>query len=171
MAHPNLQAHRRVAAVAAEAHFASKRDRWLVLVLWATAAVLVAAGLAQMASPAALTLRVIILVGCLTGAAVLLWVLYGTTYTLAGDVLGVRSGPFRITVPLAEIDSVIPVHNTLSGPACSMDRLHIRYHHADRSLLVSPEDKPGFLRALIERCPHLALAGDRVVRVRASRAR
>ena len=74
-------------------------------------------------------------------------------------------------VPLAEIDSVIPVHNTLSGPACSMDRLHIRYHHADRDLLVSPEDKPAFLRALIERCPHLMLAGDRVIRVPASRPR
>ena len=171
MANPNVQAHRRVAAVAAEAHFASKRDRWLVFVLWATAVLLVAAGLAQIGSTAALTVRVVMLVGCLTGAAVLLWVLYGTGYTFTGDVLGVRSGPFRMTLPLAEIDSIVPVHNTLSGPACSMDRLHIRYHHSDRTLLVSPEDKPGFLHALIERCPHLTLAGDRVIRVPTSRAR
>jgi hypothetical protein len=171
MAHPNVQADRRVAPVLAEAHFASKRDRWLVFVLWATAALLVAAGLAQIGSVAALTIRVVMLVGCLTGAAVLLWVLYGTEYTFAGDVLSVRSGPFRMTLPLSDIDSVVPVHNTLSGPACSMDRLHIRYHYSDRTLLVSPEDKPGFLHALIERSPHLALAGDRVIRVRASRHR
>lgn len=171
MANPNIQAHRRVAAVAAEAHFASKRDRWLVFVLWGTAVLLVAAGLAQIGSTAALTVRVVMLVGCLTGAAVLLWVLYKTAYIFRGEVLRVESGPFRTTLPLADIDSVVPVHNTLSGPACSMDRLHIRYHHSDRTLLVSPEDKPGFLRALIERCPDLALAGDRVIRVRTSRPR
>jgi hypothetical protein len=171
MAHPNVQAHRRVAAAAAEAHFASRRDRWLVVVLWATAILLVAAGLAQIGSAAALTIRVIMLVSCLTGAAVLLWVLYGTTYMFVGNVLHVRSGPFRMTLPLAEIDSVVPVHNTLSGPACSMDRLHVRYHHSSRTLLVSPEDKPGFLHALIERSPHLTLAGDRVVRVPTARAR
>jgi hypothetical protein len=142
-----------------------------VFVLWATAALLVAAGLAQIGSVAALTIRVVMLVGCLTGAAVLLWVLYGTAYTFTGDVLSVRSGPFRMTLPLADIDSVVPVHNTLSGPACSMDRLHIRYDHSDRTLLVSPEDKPGFLHALIERCPHLALTGDHVIRVRTSRPR
>lgn len=171
MANPNLQAHRRVAAPAAEAHFASRRDRWLVFVLWATAVLLVAAGLAQIGSTAVLTVRVIMLVGCLTGAAVLLWVLYGTSYTFTGDVLSVRSGPFRTSLPLAEIDSIVPVHNTLSGPACSVDRLQIRYHYSDRTLLVSPADKPGFLRALIERCPHLTLAGDRVIRVPTSRAR
>jgi Bacterial PH domain len=154
--------------VAAEARFILKRDRRLVLVVWPLAVVLVVAGLLQIASPAAPALRVIILVGCLTGAACLVWVLYGTMYTFAGDTLRVRNGPFRVTVPLADIDSVTPSSNHFSNPAGSLDRLHIRYHHSDRSLLVTPGDKLGFLRVILERCPHLRLTGDRVVRVRAS---
>jgi Bacterial PH domain len=157
--------------VAAEARFTLKRDRRLVLVVWVLAAILVVAGFFQIASPAAPALRVIILVGCLTGAACLVWVLYGTMYTFAGDTLRVRNGPFRVTVPLVDIDSVTPSSNPFATAAGSLDRLHIRYHHSDRSLLVTPADKFGFLRVMLERCPHLRLTGDRVVRVRASSAR
>jgi hypothetical protein len=94
----------------------------------------------------------------------MLWVLYGTKYTVTSDRLEARSGPFRFQVPLLEIDSVEPSRNPLSSPACSLDRLDIRYGRGRRHILVSPRDKVAFLRALLGACPHLELQGDRIIR-------
>jgi hypothetical protein len=71
-------------------------------------------------------------------------------------------------VPIAEIESVKPSRNPLSSPACSLDRLHVRYHSSKRGVLVSPADKPGFLHELVSRGPHPRLGGDRIERREAS---
>jgi hypothetical protein len=89
-------------------------------------------------------------------------VLYAVDYTLEGDALRIRASFFRWRVPLAAIDSVEPTRNPLSSPACSLDRLLIRY--GARRIMISPEDKTVFLRALAARAPQLELGGERARR-------
>jgi hypothetical protein len=144
--------------------FPSKRDAWLMGVLIAglgiSSASLVASLLAPDPDPGLGWVVSILIVAVLFVA----WIWTGTDYTLTSAELLVRSGPFRWRVPLAEIREVTPTHNPLSSPALSLDRLEIRYRKMG-FLLISPEDKDGFLRSLVAQAPHLVLRGDHVVRL------
>lgn len=71
----------------------------------------------------------------------------GTYYVVEHDVLRIVSGPFRWRIPLADITNVEATRNPLSSPALSMDRLKVSYGKR-KFVLVSPEDKEGFIRAL-----------------------
>jgi hypothetical protein len=97
-------------------------------------------------------------------AAFVLWVLYGTRYILTDKTLTVKSGPFRWVIDLEAISEIFPTRNPLSSPACSLDRLHIRYRPNPSGLMISPLDKEGFLRDLVELSPGLKMEGDRVLR-------
>ncbi len=133
--------------------YPSKRDAWLVLVIWLAIGGTMAASFgASRALPpieAAFALGASVLV-----VAFMLSVLYGTFYQFEGDTLRIRSGPFRMNVPLAEVRAVTPTRNPLSSPACSLDRLRIEY--GTRSVMISPADKEGFLATLRARCPLLS---------------
>jgi hypothetical protein len=136
--------------------FPSKRDGWLVTVLWLASLVdfgaAVGLWLGSEGAPA--------LVAPLLVAAGLfqLHVLYATDYTFEGEALRIRASLFRWRVPLAAIDAVEPTRNPLSSPACSLDRLRISY--GAKRIMISPLDKAGFLRALAQRARQLAVAGD-----------
>lgn len=128
--------------------FRSKVDTWLLVVL--VAAVLMCAASAfglRGARSADLWFAVPTL---LVGAGLPIWLLLSTHYTIDETDLRVRSGPFTWRVPLAEITSVTPTHNPLSSPALSLDRLRIEYGRG-RALMISPQDKEGFLACLEER--------------------
>lgn len=58
-------------------------------------------------------------------------------------------------IPLKDITSVRESRSVRSGPALSMDRLEIAWGER-HVLLISPEDKSGFLTALHGRVPQLA---------------
>jgi hypothetical protein len=79
----------------------------------------------------------------------IVWLLRTTDYTLSDSDLRIRSGPFGWRVSLADITSLTPTRNPLSSPALSLDRLRIQYGH--RSIMISPEDREGFLRELDRR--------------------
>ena len=70
-----------------------------------------------------------------------------THYTVADGELRVVSGPFRRTIPLAEITSIEPTRNPLSSPALSLDRLKVSYG-PKKYVLISPANKAGFLSAI-----------------------
>jgi len=89
-----------------------------------------------------------------------LWLLASTYYRIDAAALIVRSGPFRWTVPLSEIRSVRPSRSLLSSPALSLDRIRIDYGRG-RSLMVSPSDRDGFLRALQQRTGAAPAASSR----------
>ena len=74
------------------------------------------------------------------------WLLRSTYYEIDGDDLRVVCGPFRKRIPVGDIASVEPSRSVWSSPALSLDRLRIRY--GDKSILVSPADKRGFIDAL-----------------------
>jgi hypothetical protein len=87
-------------------------------------------------------------------AAMVVWVVLDTYYEFQGDELVVRSGPFSWHISLGDISSVHESNSVRSGPALSLDRLEIRRRNG-RAMLISPEDKTGFLAMLRRRAPHL----------------
>jgi len=144
--------------------FESKRDAWIVVLIWAGALLSVYGAFAQFTSVAPLLPRVGMLILLASAAAFMLWVLYGTDYTLAEGTLLIRCGPFRYRVSLEEIDSVRPSRNPLSSPACSLDRLLIKWKAGRKRILISPTPKTEFLRELDRRCPQLRPEGAGLVR-------
>ena len=144
--------------------FTSKRDAWIVAIIWAGALVSATGGVAQLSSEAPLAWRLSLLTLLMSAAAFMLWLTYNIDYTLSNDELRIRCGPFRYRVPLAEIDLVQPSHNPLSSPAASLDRLLIKWHGGRKRILISPARQVDFLRELDRRCPQLTLEGDRLVK-------
>jgi len=144
--------------------YESKRDGWLVVMLWVAAIVMLIAAGNLWAARAPFAFRALIVVLLILMAVIVLWVLYGTRYTLTDSILRVRSGPFRWVIDLVAITEVFPTRNPLSSPACSLDRLHIRYHSSPSGLMISPRDKVKFLLDLVARSPGLKMEGDKVVR-------
>jgi hypothetical protein len=88
-------------------------------------------------------------------AAMVVWVVLSTYYEFEGDVLVAHSGPFFWRIPVKEISAVRESNSVRSAPALSMERLEITFGEG-RALLISPEDKAGFLATLRRRAPRLA---------------
>lgn len=145
--------------------FPSKRDGWLVAVIWLSGVLLLGTAWIPLANPVLGALRVPVALLHVLGAGFGFWVMYGTGYRFEDRALLVSSGPFRWRIALDAIRAVTPTHDPRSSPACSLDRLRIAYvgTRGDRALMVSPADKPGFLAALASRCPQLSLVADRLV--------
>ena len=128
--------------------FTAKIDAWLlILIACSTAVCLYAAWLALSEAGQGRSTTALVL---LLSAAIPVWIVLSTSYTLSVTQLRVRCGPFRWTIPLAEIRDVRPTRNPLSSPAPSLDRLRIDYGER-RSVMISPRDKEGFLRELAAR--------------------
>lgn len=127
--------------------FKSKIDRWLAIVVAgsATLSAFAAAVLLGLGGPQYWWLAGVLLI---TGCGLPLWIQFGTWYQLEGQVLQVRSGPFRWYIHVLEIQKLVPASSLRASPALSMDRLRIEYG-SGRALLVSPVSKPDFVAALI----------------------
>ena len=125
--------------------FQSKVDRWLVLIL-AASALLVLFGVGAAARTGEMSLAAAAAT-VLVAAGIPVWIFTTTRYELSSSTLLIRSGPFRWSIPVADIKSITPTHNPLSSPALSLDRLRIEYGQG-RAVMISPHDKSAFLRAL-----------------------
>ena len=147
-----------------ERRFASKRDLWIVVALWGAALGLVFASIQVAGSPTPLVFKALFLLFCIPSAALLPWILYGTSYLLTDEALSIRCGPFRHRVLVSAIQEITPSRNPASSPACSLDRLHIKYRGSCDGILISPADKRSFLYDLATRDSQLSLQGDRIVR-------
>jgi len=144
--------------------FPSKRDLWLEVVAWTGTLVAVGGGLSYgLLAGAEPRIAALAMTVSLVTPVFMLWTLYGTSYTLGADELRIQSGPFRFRVPLGEITAVFPSRNPRSAPACSLDRLEIRYGGGRSRMLISPKDKSAFLNALLARCDQLMLRGEGLV--------
>lgn len=144
--------------------YPSKIDTWLVLVIWLGAIVLLASSVVTVVLPLSYKLRLDILLVFLCLAFFIICVLYSTLYVIANSTLVVRSGPFKWTILLNRIIEIVPSRNPRSSPACSLDRLCIKYKGLWSGLLISPTDKYHFLQDMAERCPQLVFVGDKLVR-------
>ena len=147
--------------------YTSKKDWWLVGLVWAAVAAPVLAGLLMILLPGGnrgfgwelLRAGVVI-------AAVVVVLTYPLDYEITTDLLVARCGILRWRVPLADIEAVYPTRNPASSPTWSLDRLQVDYRKAGglTSLLISPADKFAFMRDLAGAAPGLEMRGDRVVR-------
>jgi hypothetical protein len=144
-------------------YFPSKRDWWIVGLIWMGVLISVIGGILPLVLAGASRSELVLVLGLLLGMdSLMLWVLYGTGYRVAQDRLLIRCGPFAFHVPLKSINSITPTRSPWSSPACSLDRLKIVYGSSKQSLMVSPADKPGFLSAIVKQCPTLVVLHDRV---------
>jgi PH (Pleckstrin Homology) domain-containing protein len=75
------------------------------------------------------------------------WLLLSTSYSVEGHLLVIRCGPMRYRIPLVDITTVSAISSIESAPALSSDRLVLAYGRGE-SVMISPKDQAGFLRAL-----------------------
>ena len=130
--------------------FKSKVDRWLKALVFGIPIVVLAVlvmmaarnGKPQPIIPALLVVIIIIAFNS--------WLFRTTDYRIENGTLHIRSAFIHWTVEIREIVSIVPTRNPLSSPALSLDRLQINYRKNGRArmILVSPEDKRGFIDAL-----------------------
>lgn len=104
------------------------------------------------------------------GAAVsafVLWLTCPLYYEVTPLRLLVRSGRLGWDIPLSDIDEVSPSNSPLSSPALSLDRLRVSYRArgANRFVLISPQDKSGFIRELASNDPGLRMNGETLRRI------
>ena len=145
--------------------YPSKRDTWIVAVLWLIIIFCVASMVYvfyTVTSIAAIiaqqSLFLLLVAFCLS-------ILRNTYYVLEGDQLLIRSGWIRWHTKYADIQEVTPSRKIWSSAALSMDRLYVRHKNARSGSYISPEDKEGFLSDLASRSPDLVFEADRVVRI------
>ncbi len=144
--------------------YPSKKDAWIVGILWL---VIVASLVSAVAIAfSGMSLWSIVLQELLVGAVIVfcLSLLRNTYYTLTADSLIVRTGPIRETIPIAVIESVTPSRAIWSSAALSMDRLHVQFQGSRFGTYIAPEDKAGFLQDLASRSPELVFEVNRVIK-------
>ena len=126
--------------------YRSKVDLWLVVVAVAAPIVLLDFVLDGVNTPEKLAeLMAVAIVVAVLG--IFAWLYFSTRYTITGEFLMVKEGPFSWIIPLEDISSIEPTRNPISSPALSLDRLLIRYGKS-AELLISPKDKEAFMTEL-----------------------
>jgi hypothetical protein len=148
--------------------YRSKKDWWLVGLVWGAVLLPFALGLFNVLAPGGNTQVgwALVRAGVVAVAAVLLTT-FPLNYEITDADLLARCGLLRWRVPLASIQEVAPSRNPASAPTWSLDRLRIEYVKGGsvRTLFIAPEDKRAFLRDLADATPGLELSGERAVRV------
>jgi len=121
--------------------FRSKIDLWLIIVMIASILLCIVLALGK---PTAMMIAgsTAIFLAALFG-----WLGWATRYVVETNALTIHTGFYKIRIPLETIKSATPSRNLLASPALSLDRLMIKYG-PNKSVLVSPKDKSGFLAAI-----------------------
>jgi hypothetical protein len=132
-------------------YFPSKRDWWLGLLIWG---LMLLAAIPAFLQPGKGQLIIMIAVILFIG-----WIWFGTGYEILDDGLKIRCGPFRKRIPLQEIREIKRTRSPLSSPACSLDRMEIKYGKSKR-VMISPADQEGFIKMLTGKSPQIHLDED-----------
>lgn len=142
--------------------FRSKCDAWLLGLLWFAISV-------QLAAAVVLFVAGEMWIGLLplASAGFVTWLLRSTYYEIDDTRLLIRSGPFWWNVPLDAIEEITPTHNPVSSPALSLDRLCVRYRRGKhlRMIVISPDDKQGFLQSAAAIVPGAVVQGESLRRI------
>ncbi len=144
--------------------FPSKRDLWLTVLLLGFSAFCFYTALTMHKEPVHIWVKIGGTLFFLFFAVFMPVILYGISYTLTRNQLIIQCAfLFKFSIPLSKITEVFPTHNPLSAPACSLDRLRIKYDDHWFGALISPNDKQVFMKDLLQRCPQLTWKNDRLV--------
>lgn len=79
-----------------------------------------------------------------------------TSYWIEDGLLHIRCGLWKRKIDVARIRKIETSRNLISSPAMSLDRLEIYYDKMD-SVVISPKDKIGFVKALKIAQPNLEI--------------
>ena len=79
--------------------------------------------------------------------ALVVWIWFGTYYTIDEDKLIVHCGPVKRTYDISKFEMLRDTHNPLSAPALSLDRIEIRGEGI--YILISPANKKSFVDHLM----------------------
>lgn len=121
-------------------YYKSKKDVFIALLMWG---IVVLMGWLMIVENSI----VVYVISALT-ISFILWMWFGTSYRIEGDVLKVKTGPVRSTVNIADIRKLTATRTLLSGPALSLDRIEILHKNYD-IMIVSPMDKTEFVQLLL----------------------
>ena len=147
--------------------YPSKRDWWLMAILWSAAIFFIYTAFTVHKEPVAPWMKVF--ATCFSGILALLTIAlvvlaYFTSYSLDPVNLTIKIGPFSKKIPIAEITEAFPTWNPLSAPAWSLDRLRIRFSFSRFGVLISPVKKFEFLEELNRLAPQLERKENRLIR-------
>ncbi len=127
--------------------YKSKIDAWLGLIILIVPAVTIITIIVEGISQTnLLALALMVLASLLT-----IWLMLATDYRFKDDKLVVRSGPFNWKIQLSDITHVKESRELIASPALSLDRLRIEYKGTFGAILISPENKQGFIAELESR--------------------
>ena len=76
------------------------------------------------------------------------WMQFATYYRVDDDALFVRCGPLHWTIPISSIIDMTATDDPTSGPALSLQRVRVEFtkNGEKDEILISPEDREGFMR-------------------------
>ncbi len=148
--------------------YQSKRDWWLMGILWLCAGFSIYFTFTVHDEPVAPWMQVF--ATCFFGLFSLLisglCVLpYYTKYSIDSVNLTIIVGPLHFPVVIKDIIAVYPTMNPLSAPAWSLDRLKICLSNSKYGVLVSPVRQKEFLEQLNEVATHLQFKDSGLVKV------
>ena len=88
--------------------------------------------------------------------AFILHVFFGTAYQINDkNELLIKCGIlYNAVVDVSEIKSIHKIRNPVTSPAASLDRIELKYGKW-KSVIISPEDKIGFLNELLKINPNI----------------
>jgi len=130
-----------------DAEYVSRIDRWLVLVVVAVIALMLADAWAlRVVAPRESLLVAVAMIGAV---ALLLALSWPCTYTLTDSQLVIRSGLMRLRIAYDDITGVEFSRSLWAGPALSLRRVKVRF--AGRFILLSPADRERFIEDLERR--------------------
>jgi hypothetical protein len=121
------------------------------LLIWG---ILVLATIPAILQKATVPLVIMILIILFAG-----WIWFGTGYKMMDNELKIYCGPFRHTISLQDIKEIKSTRSPLSSPACSLDRMEIKFGKSKR-VMISPADREGFIKMLIGKFPQIHLDED-----------
>ena len=127
--------------------FKSKQDTWLIAVLYLSRLICFFASAYVLAEGVSATNIIIATLTSLIGGIFPIWLIVSLRYKIDEKMLNITCGPFSWKIELSSIKSVEPSTDMASSPALSLDRLLIVYGVGE-VVLVSPNDKEGFISAL-----------------------
>src|SRR5687767_1035812 len=104
--------------------YRSKKDWWLVLLVWTAIMLPLALGGFLLFGGKTEAGWYLLFVGGVTGTVVV-WLTCPLNYEITASALIVRSGFMRKEILLSSIEEIRPTRNPLSAPAWSLDRLYV----------------------------------------------
>ncbi|GAA0302122.1 hypothetical protein GGQ92_002295 [Gracilibacillus halotolerans] len=132
-------------------YFPSKKDTWLAIVIWGPIILffliyIIAGEPIDWKVPVYKIVLGFFMTLLIIGLP--LWMWFGTGYKIEDGLIKIKSGPFKSTVRIKEIEKLSATRNPLSAPALSIDRIEI-LHGMYNIAIVSPNNKTEFIRILV----------------------